>query len=140
MDESAISFLEEKGIISKHQGAKGRKFLMSKEEALSTLKKQSITSETASTVGGMENVKTLEEEIEGVKRSMETSKKLNDQVGYAQLKETLKYLEAKVKTTHETASTVGETIKMFQSGIKTEEGKEIKVNLPESDDFEENPC
>ncbi len=36
-DESAINFLEKKGIISKMEGAKGRRFLKSKEEALSIL-------------------------------------------------------------------------------------------------------
>lgn len=39
-----------------------------------------------------------------------------------------------------TRATINKTINMFKSGIKTESNEEIKVNLPESDDFEENPC
>jgi hypothetical protein len=40
----------------------------------------------------------------------------------------------------EGGSTIKETVKMFQENIKTEDGKEIKVNLPEEDDFDDNPC
>ena len=36
--------------------------------------------------------------------------------------------------------TIKETIKMFQTGLKTDTDKEIKVNLPEEDDFDDNPC
>ncbi len=32
------------------------------------------------------------------------------------------------------------TINMFQTGIKTSENKEIKVNLPKEEDFEKTPC
>ena len=45
MDKSAINFLEEKGIISKMEGAKGRRFLKSKKEALSLLQPAKQSSE-----------------------------------------------------------------------------------------------
>lgn len=39
-----------------------------------------------------------------------------------------------------TVSTIANTIKMFQAGVKTATGQEITVKLPDNKEFKENPC
>ena len=55
---------------------------------------------------------------------------------------TLKESDIKVEIPKavEDIKSIMSTISMFQTGIKTEENKEIVVNLPENEDFEETPC
>ena len=49
-DESAVNFLESKGVVSKIKGSKGRSFLMSKEDALNSLKPTLQTNDTSNSV------------------------------------------------------------------------------------------
>jgi len=51
-----------------------------------------------------------------------------------------KYLSDLLKLPVQTVTNIASTIKMFQSGIKTATGEEIKVILPDNEEFSENPC
>ena len=85
-----------------------------------------------------EEVKPVEEVIMNLKENLafEQSSEFGNKDNAKDIQEKINKLEKNDAT----ASTINETISMFKTGIKTEANEEIKVNLPESDDFEDNPC
>lgn len=97
------------------------------------------------------DAETKEVAVEGLREDL--TYELNKEGGpnieiVADLKRQIKALEIKpdigeiqdIKVDTAAVNTINETIKMFQTGIKTETGEQIKVNVPKDDDFGDIPC
>jgi hypothetical protein len=84
--------------------------------------------------------------VEGLKADLEFEKSSefggNPEI-IAALESQIESLEedtATKETPATTVSTIANTVRMFQAGVKTATGEEIKVILPDNEEFDENPC
>ena len=97
-DTTAVDFLEFKGILSKHEGAKGRRFLVSKEKALEIV--NGVTEKKGQQTSEVEVKKTVKETLEEAPKEEAIEKKEPLEQSIQRIDENIVALATLIKSKH----------------------------------------